>query len=93
MGKTRQLSSVWIRITPTPSTQATTIRYGLPHKSFVQLSVFNSIGQQVVTLVETVQEAGYHEVEFNAASLSSGVYLYRLLASDFAQTRKLLLVR
>ena len=78
---------------PNPFNPSTTIRYGLPRKSFVHLSVFNSIGQQVATLAAGEQGAGYHEIEFNASHFSSGVYLCRLVAGSYVQTRKLLLVR
>jgi hypothetical protein len=78
---------------PNPFNPSTTIRYGLPHKSAVQLTVFNTLGQLVATLVEGEQEAGYHEVKFDASGLSSGVCFYRLKAGDFVQTRKLLLLR
>jgi hypothetical protein len=78
---------------PNPFNPSTTIRYGLPQRSHVTLTVFNALGQQVAQLVSGEQEAGYHEVRFDASGLSSGVYLYRLRAGDFVQTRKLLLIR
>jgi hypothetical protein len=78
---------------PNPFNPSTTIRYGLPHKSQVSLMVYNTLGQQVALLVQGEQEAGSHEVRFEASGLSSGVYLYRLRAGDFVQTRKLLLIR
>jgi photosystem II stability/assembly factor-like uncharacterized protein len=78
---------------PNPFNPSTTIRYGLPQRSRVLLSVFNTFGQQVAVLVREEQEAGYHEVRFVGSGLSSGVYFYRLSAGDFVQTRKLLLLR
>lgn len=78
---------------PNPFNPSTTIRFGLPKRSYVTLSVFNALGQQVVVMQEGEQEAGYHEVQFDGRDLSSGVYFYRLQAGDFAQTRKLLLLR
>jgi hypothetical protein len=59
----------------------------------VTLAVFNTLGQQVATLAEGEREAGYHEVKFDASSLASGVYLYRLTAGDYVQARKLILLR
>ena len=78
---------------PNPFNPSTTIRYGLPSRSHVTLTVFNALGQQVATLLQGEQEAGYHEVQFDASGLASGVYLYRLKAGDFVQAKKLMLVR
>jgi hypothetical protein len=77
---------------PNPFNPTTTITYGLPHRSQVSLMVYNTLGQQVAQLVSGEQEAGYHEVRFDASGLSSGVYFYRLIAGEFVQTRKLLLL-
>jgi len=87
---TGQRSAICHRISSTPST---TIRYGLPHKTAVQLTVFNILGQQVAQLVNGEPEAGYHEVQFDAMSLSSGIYFYRLQAGSYVETKKPLLVR
>ena len=78
---------------PNPFNPSTTIRYGLPSRSHVTLAVFNTLGQQVATLVQGEQEAGYHDVHFDASGLASGVYLYRLQAGDFVQSLKLTLLR
>ena len=78
---------------PNPFNPSTTIRYGLPARSHVTLTVFNTLGQQVATLVEGEMEAGYHGASFDASGLASGVYLYRLWAGEFVQTRKLVLLQ
>jgi hypothetical protein len=78
---------------PNPFNPSTTIRYGLPSRSHVTLTVFNTLGQQVAKVVQGEQEAGFHEVQFDASGLASGVYLYRLTAGSYVETRKLLLVR
>ena len=78
---------------PNPFNPSTTIRYGLPSRSHVTLTVFNTLGQQVATLVDGEMEAGYHEAMFGASGLSSGVYLYRLTAGSFVQTRRLVFIR
>jgi hypothetical protein len=59
----------------------------------VTLSVFNTLGQVVATLVNESQEAGFHDVKFEGTNLASGVYLYRIQAGSFIQTKKLLLLR
>lgn len=78
---------------PNPFNPSTTILYGLPSRSHVTLSVFNTLGQQVSNLVQAEQDAGYHEVKFDGADLPSGVYFYRMRVGSFTETRKLLLVR
>lgn len=78
---------------PNPFNPSTTMRYGIPVKSQVRLTVFNTLGQRVATLVEGEKEAGYHEAGFDASSLSSGVYIVRMQAGEFVESRKLLLLR
>jgi hypothetical protein len=78
---------------PNPFNPSTTIRYGLPNRSQVTLTIFNTLGQQVAQLIKGEMDAGVHEVKFDGSGLSSGVYLYRLRAGDFVQTRKLLLLQ
>ena len=78
---------------PNPFNPSTTIRYGLPERSHVTLSVFNTLGQQVTTLVDGVMEAGYHEVIVNASHLASGVYLYQLRAGTNLETRRLMYLK
>jgi hypothetical protein len=78
---------------PNPFNPSSTIGFELPERSHVSLKVFNTLGQQVVQLVNGEVEAGYHNVKLEAANLSSGVYLYRLKAGEFVQTKRFLLVR
>ena len=78
---------------PNPFNPSTTIRYGLPDKTHVRLEVFNLLGQSVALLVDGEQEAGYHTAGFEARTLASGVYIYRLNANTFVQTKRLLLLK
>ncbi|HUI11396.1 MAG TPA: T9SS type A sorting domain-containing protein [Bacteroidota bacterium] len=78
---------------PNPFNPSTIIRYAIPLKSHVLLTVHNLLGQVVATVVNQDQEAGFHEVRFDAVNLSSGVYLYRLEAGKFVETRKLTLLK
>lgn len=78
---------------PNPFNPSTTIRYGLPVRSHSRLVVFNTIGEEVAVLQDGNEDAGYHEVRFDASGLPSGVYLCRIRAGAFVATTKLLLVR
>lgn len=78
---------------PNPYNPSTTIRYALPRSSFVTLTVYNAIGQQVAQLVNELQEPGYHNVVFRGDGLASGVYFYRLQAGDYVATKKLALLK
>jgi len=78
---------------PNPFNPVTTIRYQLPQRSHVTLNVFNPTGELVATLVHETQEPGAHVVKFDGASLSSGIYFYRIQTGTFEQTKKLLLLR
>ena len=65
------------------------------HSSWAQvlLTVFNTLGQQVATLVHRQEEAGIYEVKFDGSGLASGVYFYRLQTGSFVETKKLLLLK
>jgi hypothetical protein len=78
---------------PNPFNPRTTITYGLPVMSQVRLTVYNLLGQTVATLVDENKPAGVHTAQFDASSLSSGVYLYRLEAGTFAATKKLIVLK
>jgi photosystem II stability/assembly factor-like uncharacterized protein len=78
---------------PNPFNPSTNIRYGLPRKAFVTLEVFSTLGQRVATLIDKEQEAGYHDVTFNASGLASGAYFYTVTAGDYHASRKLVLLK
>lgn len=78
---------------PNPFNPSTTIRYELPKPSHVVLNLFNSVGQEVARLVDQQQQAGHHEVRFDARNFPSGVYFYRLSTGHFSQTKQLVLIR
>jgi hypothetical protein len=59
----------------------------------VTLSVFNTLGQQVATLVNEIEDTGYHDVRFDASGLASGIYFYRLIAGEYVATKKLVVLR
>jgi len=78
---------------PNPFNPTTTISFSLAQKSDVNLKVYNLLGQEVMTLVNGVQNAGVHTVDFNASQLSSGVYFYTISAGDFVSTKKMILLK
>jgi hypothetical protein len=78
---------------PNPFNPSTTIQYVLPSRTHVALLVYNVLGQRVAELVNEEKDAGHYEYRFNATGLASGVYLYRLQAGSFMQTRKLVVVK
>lgn len=78
---------------PNPFNPSTTIGFGLPRSEFVTVKVYNVLGQEVVTLMNGVQEAGTYALRFDASRLTSGVYFYRIQAGQFSQTKKMLLVK
>lgn len=87
---------------PNPFNPATRIEYALPQATYVDLSVFNLLGERVATLVDEVQSAGRKVVQFSAhgadsrgnpVALPSGVYLYRLTTGSFVQTKKMVLIQ
>lgn len=78
---------------PNPFNPMTTIRYDLPKDSRVSLVVYNIAGQEIKTLVSKEQQAGRYEVQFNATSMASGVYIYRLQAGEFVKVHKMSLIK
>lgn len=67
------------------------MKYQIADGSFTRLAVYDILGKEVVTLINADLSAGQHEVEFNAANLPSGVYLYRLTAGSYSACKKLML--
>jgi hypothetical protein len=78
---------------PNPFAAATTIGYDLPEATQVTIEVYDAVGRRVATLVDAEQAAGRYEAAWDARSLASGVYLYRIQAGSYAKTMKVSLVR
>lgn len=78
---------------PNPFNPGTTISFDVPRKSFIDLRVFNTLGEEIATLVDGIQDAGTYEVQFDASKLPSGVYFYELSGGDFHATKKLVLLK
>jgi len=78
---------------PNPFNPTTEIWFGLSQPSHVRLEVYNIAGQNVATLVNRQMEAGFHTVTFDGSKVASGMYLYRLTAGGFVESKKMLLVK
>jgi hypothetical protein len=94
-------SYVLLQNYPNPFNPTTTIEFAVPRSSYVTLKVFNVLSQEVATLVDDVKDPGTYETSWDASSMASGVYFYRMKAGDpsvgsgqsFVDTKKLLLLR
>lgn len=78
---------------PNPFNPSTEIEYQIPKESFVVIKIYDSIGREVRTLVNKDKPAGNYRVTFNATSLSSGVYFYRITAGSYTSVKKMILMK
>jgi len=78
---------------PNPFNPSTKIEFALPKQSTVTLKVFNILGQEVATLVNSTLASGNHTVNFDARTLASGLYFYRLEAGTFTSIKKMMLLK
>jgi parallel beta-helix repeat protein len=83
---------------PNPFNPMTTINYELPRKGFVNIRVYDLMGRNIRSLINTVQDAGYRSVQWNATNdlgqpVTAGMYIYTIQAGDFRQTKKMLLLK
>jgi len=78
---------------PNPFNASTTIQYTLPMQSDVTIHIYNLLGRKVETLIDKKEQAGYHQVIWQADDLSSGVYFYKIQAGDYIETKKMVLIK
>ena len=83
---------------PNPFNMSTSIEYGLPEQCHVLITVYNILGQRVSTLIDGIEPAGLHQVEWNGTNsygntVASGVYIYRIVASSYVKSKKMILVK
>ena len=78
---------------PNPFNPSTQIRFAIPEAGMVNIKVFNTLGQEITTLVSDYRSAGSYEVDFNASNLTSGIYFYTITTNNFSETRKMMLLK
>ena len=83
---------------PNPFNPVTSLRYELPQDALVNITIYDMMGRQVKTLVNSSQTAGYKSIQWNATNnigqpVSAGLYLYTIQAGDFRQTKKMVLLK
>ncbi len=78
---------------PNPFNPTTKISYSIPNQSVVSLKVFDVLGREIASLVSKEQTSGNYEVEFDASSLTSGIYFYRIQAGQFVESKKMILMK
>jgi hypothetical protein len=78
---------------PNPFNPSTTISFEMPKADLVELKVFDMLGREVANLVSGLKQPGVYRIDFDASGLSSGVYVYRLKAGDFVESKKMTLLK
>ncbi len=78
---------------PNPFNPSTTIKYSVANAGFVTMKLYNIVGEEVATLINEEESAGYYQIKFNASNLASGIYFYTLTAGNFRETKKLVLLK
>jgi hypothetical protein len=78
---------------PNPFNPATVIKFSLPEKAHVKITVYNAMGESVAALVNAEMAAGDHQVEFNAPGYASGLYFYMMESGTFKDLKKMLFIK
>ncbi len=78
---------------PNPFNPVTNINYNIPVRGKVVINVYDILGREVVSLVNENQEPGFHSVKFNAGNFPSGVYVYRIVAGKYSESKKLVILK
>lgn len=78
---------------PNPFNPSTLIEYKIPKSTFVEIVVYDILGKEIATLVEEYKSKGIHKIQFNSNNLPSGVYIYRIKAGNYSETKKMILMR
>ncbi len=78
---------------PNPFNLTTTIQYELPHRSDVQITIYDLLERKVTTLLSETQDAGYKSIQWDATNVSSGMYFYQIRVGEYEQTRKMVVLK
>jgi len=78
---------------PNPFNPTTTIKFQIPKQAFVTIKVYDILGKLVETLVNENKDAGYYDINFDASNLASGLYIYKIEAGTFNDTKKMILIK
>ena len=78
---------------PNPFNPTTKIKYSVPADGFVNIAVYNVLGEKVTEIVNSLQKAGNYEVTFDASNLASGMYIYRMESVDFVSVKKMMILK
>jgi hypothetical protein len=78
---------------PNPFNPSTIINYELPITNYIDLSVYNVLGEKVATLVSGIQKGGFHRVQWDANDMAAGVYIYKFRAGKFSDVKKMIVIR
>jgi hypothetical protein len=78
---------------PNPFNPSTMIKYSIPETGVVKLSIYSVLGEEVAVLFDGIVQSGFYEVTFDASSLPSGAYFYKLQSGNFVETKKMILLK
>ncbi|MCD6204698.1 MAG: T9SS type A sorting domain-containing protein, partial [Candidatus Marinimicrobia bacterium] len=83
---------------PNPFNPTTTIQYGIAKEGLVKLTIYNILGQEVKTLVNTSQNAGVYKIQWNGLDnqnrmVANGIYIYRIVSNDFVKSKKMVFLK
>ncbi len=78
---------------PNPFNPTTKIEYAIPSDNLVQIKIYNILGKEVMTLLNEYKKAGTYSIDFNASSLSSGVYFYKIVSGRNSEIKKMILLK
>jgi hypothetical protein len=78
---------------PNPFNPTTNIKFDIPMSGNIRIVIFDVIGNELQPILDNVLQAGSYSIQFNATNLSSGLYLYKLISSDYSETKKMMLIK